>query len=64
MSLKDKTIFIVGSVPGQTAEGVFRLVAPEIGNMAVGVSDGEPGYRAMWDGGAVELFRRRLFRAA
>lgn len=48
MALKDKPILVVGSVPGQNAEEVFRLVAPEIGDMAVGITDGEPGYRAMW----------------
>ncbi len=46
--LQDKPLLLVGSVPGDTAEQVFRLVGPAIGHLMVGLSDGEPGYRAKW----------------
>ena len=48
MHLEDKPLLLVGSVPGETAEEVFRLVAPAIGDLLAGVGDGEPGYRAKW----------------
>ena len=41
-------MLLVGSVPGDTAEEVFRLVGPSIGDLMAGISDGEPGYRAKW----------------
>ncbi|MGH8246973.1 MAG: hypothetical protein ACREUU_11155, partial [Gammaproteobacteria bacterium] len=46
--LKNKPLLLVGSVPGETAEEVFRQVAPAIGDLLAGISDGEPGYRAKW----------------
>lgn len=48
MLLRDKPLLLVGSVPGETADEVFRLVGPAIGGLLPGISDGEPGYRAKW----------------
>lgn len=46
--LQGKSILMVGSVPCQTAEETFRLLAPVIGDRLAGLSHGEPGYRNMW----------------
>ncbi|MBI2994298.1 MAG: hypothetical protein HYY48_09015 [Gammaproteobacteria bacterium] len=46
--LKNKPLMLVGSVPGETAEQVFLLIGPAIGDLLAGVSDGEPGYRNKW----------------
>ena len=48
MYLTDKPILMVGSVPCDTAEQVFKLVCPEIGDLLAGISHGEPGYRNKW----------------
>lgn len=39
---------MVGSVPANTAEEVFRMLSPELGPLLLGMSDGEPGYRNKW----------------
>lgn len=48
MYLSDKPLLMVGSVPSETAEDVFRLLAPAIGDQLAGITHGEPGYRNMW----------------
>lgn len=48
MSVDDKPLLLVGSVPGDDAEEVFRLIGPSIGGLLAGIGDGEPGYRAKW----------------
>ncbi|HUK01298.1 MAG TPA: hypothetical protein VLW26_03370 [Steroidobacteraceae bacterium] len=48
MPKKSGTVLMVGSVPCQTAEQVFRLLGPAIGDLLIGLSDGEPGYRNKW----------------
>jgi hypothetical protein len=46
--LAGRPVMMVGSVPCQTAEEVFDLLGPSLGDLLVGVPDGEPGYRNMW----------------
>jgi hypothetical protein len=48
MNPKRASMLMVGSVPAQTAEEVFRLLGPDIGEWLIGLSDGEPGYRNKW----------------
>lgn len=48
MYLSDRPLLMVGSVPCKTADQVFQLVAPAIGDLLAGISHGEPGYRNMW----------------
>jgi len=49
MSDKRASVLMVGSVPAETAEDVFRLLGPGLGERLIGMSDGEPGYRNKWD---------------
>jgi hypothetical protein len=46
--LAKRPLMMVGSVPGETAEQVFRMIGPELGKLLAGVGDGEPGYRNKW----------------
>jgi hypothetical protein len=39
---------LVGGVPGNSAEEVFRVVAPILGDLAIGLTDGEFGIRRFW----------------
>ena len=48
MSANAASVLMVGSVPAQSAEEVFRALGPSLGNLLIGVSDGEPGYRNKW----------------
>lgn len=48
MSQAEKPVLLVGGVPGNTAEEVFRTVAPELGDLALGLTDGEIGVRRIW----------------
>jgi hypothetical protein len=46
--LAERPVMMVGSVPRETAEEVFELLGPSLGDLLVGLSDGEPGWRNMW----------------
>src|SRR5947208_2303420 len=48
MSDKRASVLMVGSVPAETAEDVFRLLGPALGEQLIGMSDGEPGFRNKW----------------
>jgi len=48
MYLDTRSVAMVGSVPCETAEEVLGLVGPELGEILVGLPDGEPGYRNKW----------------
>lgn len=48
MSDKRASVLMVGSVPAETAEDVFRLLGPGLGERLIGMSDGEPGFRNKW----------------
>lgn len=48
MYLSEKPVLMVGSVPCNTAEETFRLIAPVLGKSLAGITHGEPGYRNMW----------------
>ena len=48
MYLDDKPLLLIGGVPGDTPESVFRLCAPAIGDRVAGLTDGEPGFRSLW----------------
>jgi len=48
MALAEKPVLLVGAVEGDTAEEVFRLVAPDLGELAIGMPDGEGGPRRLW----------------
>jgi hypothetical protein len=39
---------LVGGVPGNSADEVFRTVAPILGDLAIGLTDGEFGLRRFW----------------
>jgi len=39
---------LIGGVPGNSAEEVFRTVAPILGDLAIGFTDGEFGVRRFW----------------
>jgi hypothetical protein len=48
MTAKSASVLMVGSVPADTAEEVFRRLGPALGERLLGLSDGEPGYRNKW----------------
>jgi hypothetical protein len=48
MSRASKPVLLVGGVPGNNAEEVFRTVAPILGDIAIGLTDGETGLRRFW----------------
>ena len=48
MSANAASVLMVGSVPAQTAEEVWRTLGPSLGDLLIGMSDGEPGYRNKW----------------
>ncbi len=48
MSKTQGAVLMVGSVPAPTAEAVFRTVGPGLGDLLIGLSDGEPGFRNKW----------------
>ncbi len=48
MSKAQRPVLLVGGIPGETAEEVFRTCAPELGNLAIGLPDGEIGPRRLW----------------
>ena len=48
MSKAERPVLLVGGIPGETAEEVFRACAPELGNLAIGLPDGEIGQRRLW----------------
>ncbi|MGH6890898.1 MAG: hypothetical protein ACREEP_01440, partial [Dongiaceae bacterium] len=41
-------VLLVGSVPCHTADETFRTVAPILGDLAIGLSDGEIDARRYW----------------
>jgi hypothetical protein len=43
-----RPVMLVGGVPGNGAEEVFRTLAPILGDLAVGFTDGEFGVRRYW----------------
>ena len=48
MSKAERPVLLVGGVPGETAEEVFQTVGPILGDLAIGLTDGEIGLRRMW----------------
>jgi hypothetical protein len=48
VSQKNASVLMVGSVPAESAEEVFRLLGPGLGDWLIGMSDGEPGFRNKW----------------
>jgi len=48
MPEKPASLLMVGSVPAATAEDVFRMVGPVLGDLLIAIPDGEPGYRNKW----------------
>lgn len=48
MYAKHRKVLLVGGVPGDSAEDVFRLCAPIVGDLAEGLTDGETGFRYLW----------------
>ncbi len=41
-------VLLVGSIPLDSPEAVFRLVGETVGDLVSCVPDGEPGYRQQW----------------
>lgn len=48
MSRAARPVLLVGGVPGETAEEVFRTLGPALGEHALGFTDGEIGQRRFW----------------
>ncbi len=48
MSKAEKPVLLVGAVARDTADEVFHLLGSTIGDLAIGISDGEPGMRRFW----------------
>src|SRR5579862_8088393 len=48
MSKVKKPVLLIGGIPGNNAEEVFRSVAPILGDLAIGLTDGETGLRRYW----------------
>lgn len=48
MSKANRPVMLIGGVPGSNAEEILRTVAPILGNIAVGLTDGEFGVRRFW----------------
>lgn len=48
MSKAAKPVLLIGGVPGNSPEEVFRTVAPILGDLAIGLTDGEMGVRRFW----------------
>lgn len=48
MSKAQRPVLLVGGVPGNSAEEVFRTLAPILGDLALGLTDGEFGVRRFW----------------
>ena len=44
----DQPILLVGSIPGQNAESVFRACGPALGDHVNAMPDGETGLRRVW----------------
>jgi hypothetical protein len=48
MSKAKRPVLLIGGVPGHAPEEVFRTVAPILGDLAIGLTDGEMGVRHFW----------------
>ena len=48
MSKAKRPVLLVGGVPGNNAEEIFRTLAPILGDLALGFTDGEFGVRRFW----------------
>ena len=44
----DQPILLVGSIPGDDAEAVFRACGPALGEHVRAIPDGETGLRRVW----------------
>ena len=45
-----RPLLLVGGLPCEDTESILRSVAPEVGHLVLGLTDGEPGVRRMWVG--------------
>ncbi len=48
MSRAKKPVMLIGGIPSNNAEEAFRTVAPVLGDLAIGLTDGEFGVRRFW----------------
>jgi hypothetical protein len=48
MAKAKRPVLLIGGVPGSSAEDVFRTVGPALGDIAIGLTDGEQGVRRFW----------------
>jgi hypothetical protein len=48
MSRAEFPVLLIGGVAGESTEEVLRLVGPAIGDLAIGITDGETGIRRAW----------------
>jgi hypothetical protein len=48
MARAEHPVLLIGGVAGESTEDVLRLVGPAIGDLAVGLTDGETGIRRAW----------------
>jgi hypothetical protein len=50
MNKASRPLLLVGGLPGEDTESILRTVAPVVGDLVFGLTDGEPGVRRMWVG--------------
>lgn len=48
MSKAKRPVLLIGGIPGDNASDIFRTVAPILGDLAIGLTDGETGIRRFW----------------
>lgn len=48
MSKAKRPVLLIGGIPGQDAEDVLRTTAPILGDLAIGLTDGEQAVRRFW----------------
>ncbi len=48
MARAEYPVLLIGGIRGESTEEVLRLVGPAIGDLAVGITDGETGIRRAW----------------
>jgi hypothetical protein len=48
VSKAKRPVLLIGGIPGNSAAEVFQTVGPVLGNLAIGLTDGETGIRRFW----------------
>ena len=48
MSKAKRPVLLIGGIPGTNTEDILRMVSPIVGDLAIGLTDGETGIRRFW----------------